>query len=313
MFFDSLTMPERTVERQARALAPVLGATNDGRAHAENARGLMITVLGEFVRPSGGSAWTQTLIDAMVLLGVQPKTTRQVLSRLADRGWLDRSKDGRRTRWHLTAISRSLLESGADRIYGFGHGATEWDGQWLVLLASLPDRDQSLRYRLTTGLNWAGFGSLGQGTWISPWMSREAAAVDVIREVGVEGATTFVAQVGQLGAGVELAARAWDLDAVRSHYDDFLAETGRTTGTETDAATTDRSTSDEDAVAQLAMTVHRWRRFPFLDPGLPDALLPDDWPGQRAVQTFSARRATLGPLAERWWHDTEHRYGPTAA
>lgn len=306
MFLDSLTMPDQTVERQARTLAPLLGATIDGRARDDNARSLMITVLGEFVRPNGGAAWTQTLIDAMELLGVQSKTTRQVLARLADRGWLDRTKEGRRTRWHLTPLSRSLLESGAERIYGFGQSPTVWDERWLVLLASLPERDQALRYRLTTGLNWAGFGSLGQGIWISPWAGHEADAVSVVRDVGVEGATSFVAEVGQLGDGAELAARAWDLGSVREHYEEFLEMTAglQTVGTDTDSA---------DAVKQLTMLVHRWRRSPFLDPDLPAALLPDDWPGDSAVDEFRSRRAALTPLTARWWADTESRYGPTAA
>ncbi len=330
MFFDSLTMPEETVERQARTLAPILGATSDGRAHADNARSLMITVLGEFVRPNGGSVWTQTLIDAMGLLDVQPKATRQVVARLADRGWLDRTKEGRRTRWHLTALSQSLLESGAERIYGFGRSPIEWDGRWLVLLASLPERDQALRYQLTTGLNWAGFGSLGQGTWISPWTRHEAEAVAVVRDVGVDGATSFVAEVSQLGNGTELAARAWDLDAIRDHYDDFLRRaainesaadvdpvanrlvgSGRTGASRSE--TTDQVDASALAVRDLTVLVHQWRRFPFLDPALPAALLPSDWPGARAVETFASRRGSLAARAVKWWSDAEARYGSVAA
>lgn len=263
----------------------------------------MITVLGEFVRPNGGAAWTQTLIDAMELLGVQPKTTRQVLARLADHGWLDRTKEGRRTRWHLTALSGPLLKSGAERIYGFGQSPNDWDHRWLVLLASLPDRDQAMRYRLTTGLNWAGFGSLGQGTWISPWTGHEADAVSVVRAAGVERATSFVAEVGQLGDGAELAARAWDLGSVREHYDEFLEKTSNLGAVSNDA----------DAVKQLTMLVHRWRRFPSLDPELPAALLPSDWPGGSAVEMFRSRRDALTPVTARWWADTEASYGPSTA
>lgn len=263
----------------------------------------MITVLGEFVRPNGGAAWTQTLIDAMDLLGVQSKTTRQVLARLSDRGWLDRTKQGRRTRWHLTALSEPLLKSGAERIYGFGQSPNDWDERWLVLLASLPERDQALRYRLTTGLNWAGFGSLGQGIWISPWTGHEADAVSVVHDAGVEGATSFVAEVGQLGDGAELAARAWDLGSVREHYDEFLEM----------ASGLAPVTTDIDAVKQLTMLVHRWRRFPFLDPELPAALLPADWPGGDAVDEFRSRRDALTPVTARWWAGTEARYEPTVA
>ena len=32
--------------------------------------------------------------------------------------------------------------------------------------------------------------------------------------------------------------------------------------------------------------VHAWRRFPFIDPDLPDDLLPRDWPRRRAYELF---------------------------
>jgi phenylacetic acid degradation operon negative regulatory protein len=36
-----------------------------------------------------------------------------------------------------------------------------------------------------------------------------------------------------------------------------------------------------------------WRRLPYLDPGLPDELLPQGWGGLRATQEFFALRALL--------------------
>ncbi|MFK8022413.1 MAG: PaaX family transcriptional regulator C-terminal domain-containing protein [Ilumatobacter sp.] len=300
-------MPERFVERQAEAaeLAPVLGATTDRRVNSDNARGLMITVLGEFVRPNGGSAWTQTLIEAMELVGVQDKATRQVLARLADRGWLDRSKAGRRTHWHLTASSRALLETGADRIYGFGRSEQRWDGRWLVVLASLPDREASQRYRLTTGLAWAGFGSLGQGTWISPWVEHERQCAAVLTDLDVAGATTFRSEIGALGHGDELAARAWDLAELRSHYDTFLG-----TVEQIERANAPRGA---EAVAGLINLVHAWRRFPFLDPELPSELLPHDWPAPYAVARFEQLRSALLDAATTWWRDSDARYASTVA
>ena len=286
----------------------MLGATSAGRATADSARGLMITLLGEFVLPLGGSAWTQTLLEAMDLVGVQPKTSRQVLARLADGGWLDRTKAGRRTRWHLTESASTLLDNGASRIYGFGHDRPEWNGRWLVLLASLPERDQHQRYRMTTGLTWAGFGSLGHGVWVCPWTDQESAAVGVLEELDIEGATTFVAEVGALGDGSDLARRAWDLDELCDAYVDFLASTPDSQAGA--AERPDESIAGASAVADLTLLVHQWRRFPFLDPELPAALLPGAWPGHRAIEQFSTRRASLVHRARRWWTTTDEHLGP---
>jgi phenylacetic acid degradation operon negative regulatory protein len=51
----------------------------------------------------------------------------------------------------------------------------------------------------------------------------------------------------------------------------------------------------------LVGLVHEWRRFPFRDPGIPAALLPDHWPGHRVQRLFAARHEALSPAAVRWY------------
>ena len=67
-------------------------------AGAESARGLLFTVLGEFVLPAGGSAWTSTIIEVLSRLGVEEKASRQALMRTAADGWLRSERVGRRSR-----------------------------------------------------------------------------------------------------------------------------------------------------------------------------------------------------------------------
>ncbi len=266
----------------------------DGRASANSSRGLLMTLLGEFVLPSGGSAWTQTLIGAFDLVSVQEKAARQALARAEADGWLARERHGRRTRWSLTDPARGMLEEGAERIYGFGQTRRAWDGEWIVLLASVPERERATRYRMTQRLSWAGFGPLGQGTWICPWTDREAAAQTILDDLDVE-ATSFRGPVGALGSGEALARRAWPLDDLTLAYRAFLD----------DARTHDAPPPPSDAVADLAQLVHRWRRFPFLDPDLPGELLPDGWPGREAAERFAEVRAQCRAPARDWWADRE--------
>lgn len=277
-----------------------LGARRDGTAGADSSRDLLMTVLGEFVFPLGGSAWTRTMISLLARLGVRDKAARQALARMHDRGMLTREPVGRQTRWTLTAETRAVLQAGAQRIYGFGRQERPWDGTWVVLLASVPERERNVRYRMNLGLTWGGFGSIGQGIWLSPWAQHEDVAVDLLGELGVE-ATSFHAQLGRLGSGQRLAASAWDLGELRSRYEDFLSGTGP------DVAA---SSPDGDQAAELARLVHQWRRFPLLDPDLPTELLPSDWPGPVAAQRFARRRADLLPAAQRWWQAMEAEFTP---
>src|SRR4029077_14320175 len=104
---------------RSRPAAPGAAPTLSRRhaAGAPSARGLLFTLLGEFVLPSGGTAWTSAVIAAFARLGVEEKATRQALMRTAAAGWLRAEKAGRRTRWHLTDAARQLLTDGAERIY----------------------------------------------------------------------------------------------------------------------------------------------------------------------------------------------------
>lgn len=288
MFLTSMSVLTSNEERQARI------------ATSASSRGLLLTVLGEFVRPHAGAAWTQTIIDTMGALGVTEKATRQVLARMDDEGSLRRSRDGRRTRWHLTDPMQRLLDDGAERIYRHAADVPEWDHRWSVLMASVPDDAGADRRRLTIGLNWVGYGSLGQGTWISPWVDREVDAARVVTDAGVAASTSFVAEIGALGDGTELVRRAWDLDELAAEYRAFATATERVAALDLDG---------ESAMVEVVHTVHRWRRFPLLDPQLPAALLPADWPSRRAADAFATVRCTHGRRATAWWLDREERYG----
>src|SRR3954471_7491561 len=92
------------------------------RRHAAgpaSARGLLFTVLGEFVLPAGETAWTSAFIEAFARLGVEEKATRQALMRTAADGWLASERIGRRTMWRLTPAAERLLIDGTERLYGF--------------------------------------------------------------------------------------------------------------------------------------------------------------------------------------------------
>jgi phenylacetic acid degradation operon negative regulatory protein len=58
--------------------------------------------------------------------------------------------------------------------------------------------------------------------------------------------------------------------------------------------------TDEEAFAVRSRLVHEWRKFLFRDPGLPRALLPADWPGDKAAAYFDAEAARLLPAAGRF-------------
>lgn len=266
---------------------------SNGRRDGPDARSLLLTILGEYVAADGAQVWTATLVRALGALGVQEKAARQALHRSAADGWLVGERIGRKVRFDLSPTTHRLLAEGAKRIYSFGDGA-EWDGRWLVLVVSVPEDRRHLRYKLRTALSWAGFGPLGQGVWVSPGAGREDEAARVLSALGsAVQAASFVGHHASLGDESALVARAWDLPALKRRYDDFVAAFARR-----------RPRSGAETFAAQTRLVHEWRRFPFVDPGLPDPLLPLDWPGRRARDLFVRRHDEWAPVAREWfWGD----------
>ncbi|HZC70468.1 MAG TPA: PaaX family transcriptional regulator C-terminal domain-containing protein [Jatrophihabitans sp.] len=259
-------------------------------AGSASARGLLFTVLGEFVLPGGGTAWTSAFIELFSRLGVEEKATRQALMRTGSDGWLTAERIGRRTLWRLTPAAERLLVDGTERIYGFTGSAGDWDGRWLIVLARAPETERPTRHLLRTRLSWAGLGSPAPGVWVGPHAHRFAEAQRALREAGVlPGAQVFVAEHAGYGEPATMVRQAWDLDAIEASYEQFVARfSGR---------------QARDALPAAVELVHAWRRFPWIDPALPNELLPTPWSGAAAAKLFARLHARWSAAAQAEWRE----------
>ena len=267
-------------------------------------RGYLLTVLGEFVLPVGGRVWTAALLDALGALGVEERTARQAVWRSAERGLLESERIGRRTRWALSDAARRLLIEGTRRIYSLHREPRPWDGRWLLLYVSVPESQRDLRHRMRTRLGWAGFASLGSGTWVSPWIDREIEAREVLEDLGLSSsgaARSFIAKPGGIGNVNEMVTATWPLGEIATGYDAFLERFG----------TAPPTGAGYDAFVNQVRLVHEWRRFPFLDPDLPGDLLPSDWSGYRAAELFHRLHEQWHSSAWAWWRERMEASGPT--
>lgn len=258
---------------------------------AASARSLLLTVLGEFVLPGQGAAWTSALVAALGAVGVEEKAARQALSRTAAEHLLLAERDGRRVRWHLTPAGTRLLAEGTERIYGFGRRVSQWDGRWLVLAVSVPETQRQLRHRLRTRLTWAGLGSPLPGLWVTPDVGKEPEVAAAIVELGV-AACSFTGPYGEVGDERRVVEAAWQLSEVERRYADFLGSF---------AASPGAALLPGDAFTAQVRLVQQWRRFPFLDPALPAELLPATWPGPGAAALFHSRHDTWHAAAQAHW------------
>jgi phenylacetic acid degradation operon negative regulatory protein len=264
-------------------------------AGAATARGVLFTILGEFVLPADGQVWTSAVIGTMSRLGVEEKATRQALMRTAADGWLTAERLGRRTRWRLTPAAEQLLTEGTERIYGFGAHRDGWDGSWLLVLARAPESGRAARHVLRSRLTWAGFGSPSPGAWISTHADRLGEVDGILAEAGLAGEAQVFRGTHQSGQLATMVAQAWDLPAIAQQYDDFL--------------TAFAGVRPADPLAATIELVHAWRRFPWTDPDLPRQLLPQPWSGARAASLFHRRHALWSPAARAAWRQLSAQDG----
>jgi phenylacetic acid degradation operon negative regulatory protein len=255
---------------------------------APAARSVLLTMLGEYVLPARDGVWQETLIGALGTLDYKTQAARQALARSIGAGWLRTERHGRRSRVFLTDDTVEMLRTGTERIYRFGE-SRPWDGQWLLVVLRVPEERREVRHQVRTRLAWAGFGSLGGGLWITPHVEREHELRDLSSNGSAAEVLSFRAELGTLGDPERVITEAWDLAAVTAAYDDFIARFAEL-----------RPKTPEETFAAQTMLVHEWRKFPFLDPELPEAMLPARWPRTRAHDVFVERHAA--------WHDTAQKH-----
>ncbi|HXX36578.1 MAG TPA: PaaX family transcriptional regulator C-terminal domain-containing protein [bacterium] len=267
------------------------------------ARSMLFTLFGDYVRHYGGTIWIGSLIALMAELGFTAPAVRAAVSRMTRQGWLYAIREGRASYYALTQPGQRRIEEAARRIFKLQ--PEPWDGVWRVLALDAPaDRDR--RAGLRRELAWMGFTPLARGVHLSPNDLLELVT-GVAERYGVTGRIEMFA-ARHLGESSEpdLVARRWDLRAIDRAYAGFLDAWKPRWQARRDAGDA-QPLSDAAAFAEKTRLVHEFRKFLFVDPGLPQDLLPPRWSGTEARGLFSAYYHLLSEGALRFF---EAHYRP---
>jgi phenylacetic acid degradation operon negative regulatory protein len=255
---------------------------------------LVFTLFGEYLLSRSEPIWVGSLIALLHPFGLSEGAVRTVLSRMTRKGWLTSRRAGRNSFYRLTAKGRGLLEEGKARIFHVSWD-TPWDGSWFLLAYSIPENRRQLRDRLRDQLAWLGFGSLGNGLWISPrdvgeHVRRLAHRLGLQRHL-----ECFQGQRVTEMAASELVSKCWDLPALDQKYRAF-ADRWQPRLDDCRVGLAEGRMSDEACYALRFRLIHEYRRFLLEDPFLPRTLLPAGWSGDQATDVFRGLHdALVGP------------------
>jgi phenylacetic acid degradation operon negative regulatory protein len=226
-------------------------------------------------------------------VGIEERSARQAIARAAQAGWIEAERSGRRARWRLTPSGQRYIEEGAERVRSTS-ASVPWDGKWLVIVTSVPETHRLVRHKLYRALTWAGFGNPMPGLWVTPHDERQAEAKRLIEHFDLARFTfAFVGPAIDIGLGDrEMVEQSWDLAKVSAHYDALLERFTRV-----------RPRSGDQMLFTYVQLVNEWQRLPFVDPHLPDVLLPRGWKGRRVAARLEELRSDWQDAAFRRWSE----------
>lgn len=219
---------------------------------------------------------------------------RTSVFRLAEEGWLEAHREGRRSRYALTPSGARRFAHASRRIYA--PPPPDWTGDWTVVVLPKTLESPALRAELRRDLEWEGFGMLSSGVFLHPLGDVQVLG-EILQEHGVEERSLVVRgpePPHRGNAAAQWVGDCWDLEGISQGYADFddrfapLLEGVRAQGWE----------SPQEAFMAQTLLIHAYRRVTLHDPRLPVALLPTAWPGLRAYATCRAIYAeSLGATA----------------
>jgi phenylacetic acid degradation operon negative regulatory protein len=250
---------------------------------SEPPRALIVTVYGLYARTSGGWLPVAGLVRMLAELGVDEAAVRSAISRLKRRGLLVADRREGVAGYALSSGALEILVEGDELI--FNQRVPAMGEGWLLAVFSVPETERAKRHTLRSMLAGLGFGSAAPGVWIAP-AHRYALTSAALQRGGLASyVDLFRAEYLAFGDIAQHARDWWDLDAIGADYRAFSSAYEQVRGT------------DEPFAAWIrALTA--WRRLPYRDPGLPAALLPPDWPGDRARGLLTELRSALAAPAE---------------
>lgn len=263
-----------------------------------NTRSMIFTLYGDYIRHYGNEIWTGSLIRLLKEFGHNEQAVRAAISRMSKQGWVESRKDGNKSYYFLTTRGINRMNEAAKRIFKLK--PEKWDGKWRMLMYTIPEEKRNLRDELRQELIWSGFGSLGTSTWISP-NNLEKEVDDLIHKYEIQPYVHFfIAEYAGPHENTRLVESCWDIHAINTKYREFIAEYSPKYVIDKNKIARNEM-SDAECFVERTKLVHEYRKFLFVDPGLPEELLPDVWLGSHAAALFSDYYKALAEPASRFF------------
>lgn len=258
---------------------------DDFESRSGSATSILRTIAGLYLRHASSPVSRTRVLTLATSAGVGQAAAQTAITRLADRGLLQTPQDGMVS---ISSPALAMFARGTRRI--FTPRQMSADDQWVLVTYSLPESMRPVRHQLRKHFSQLGGGQVSAGLWIFPeYLHAEVLEVLVSLEVR-QNATLFVTGRPEFAHSAAAAAGSWwDLQKLGKRHEDFIATVAHL-GIE--------SGSPAHSYCCYVTLIDAWRAIPYLDPGLPESMLPKEWPGQRSRELFLALSAAHQQAAQ---------------
>ncbi|AZV63948.1 phenylacetic acid degradation operon negative regulatory protein PaaX [Peribacillus castrilensis] len=263
-----------------------------------NTQSMIFTIYGDYIRNYGSKIWIGSLIRLLKEFGHNEQGVRVAVSRMVKQGWIQSEKQGNKSYYFLTDRGVQRMDEAANRIYKMK--PNEWDGKWRILMYTIPEDKRQLRDDLRKELLWSGFGSFSSGCWISP-NDLEKQINRLIEKYDIdEYVDFFISEYKGPKENQSLVEKSWQLEEIENKYEEFIEKYSKQFIVHQSIISRGEM-SDADCFVERTNLVHEYRKFLFIDPGLPKELLPSKWNGNHAALLFSQYYQVLAEPASRFF------------
>ncbi|MFE4708522.1 phenylacetic acid degradation operon negative regulatory protein PaaX [Peribacillus simplex] len=263
-----------------------------------NTQSMIFTIYGDYIRNYGNKIWIGSLIRLLKEFGHNEQGVRVAVSRMVKQGWIQSEKQGNKSYYFLTDRGVQRMDEAANRIYKMK--PNEWDGKWRILMYTIPEDKRQLRDDLRKELLWSGFGSFSSGCWISP-NDLEKQINRLIEKYEIkEYVDFFISEYKGPKENQSLVEKSWPLEEIENKYEEFIEKYSKQFIVHQSIINRGEM-SDADCFVERTNLVHEYRKFLFIDPGLPKELLPSKWNGNHAALLFSQYYQVLAEPASRFF------------
>jgi phenylacetic acid degradation operon negative regulatory protein len=260
---------------------------------APTPQAILMTMLGRYCLPDNPALSTQGYIDVLSRIGLSAQTTRLTLSRMTERGLLERHRRGRIAYFRATDVGLTVVHNqDKHTFHGAGTPAGRSD-EWTILSFTIPESQRKERHMLRRRLAWEGFGPLRDGMWIAPGDRDLTEMYASLREIGIDQRIEAFTAHPKFDDVQSMISRVWELDALSQRYQQFLAQWD--VQNPAPAAT--------DDLGRDLLLISTWRQLLRETPRLPAQHLPEHWPAAACQELFRTLHDQYAPIAAKLFAD----------